>query len=197
MIQPTEQQMTFLLEYCLGVVDWGAIRSATPAGSGQVPDAVRALVSAKSETEATTAYWRLDNEVVVQGQLFEASLPMVPVLLAALAGPLAPPARVRVADLLLEITCGAPDESERALGNTELGRDCRRAARPGLWLIYSLLNDPDDGLRDRAVQIVYAVDDERDRLDAVLAHLAEADPARSVREAATRFRRELPRMIFE
>lgn len=92
-----------LLDYEIGTVDWSTLRTLTPQMASRVPLAIRALVAAGSEDEANAAYWQLDNQVVVQGQLFEASARLVPVLFAALLAQLAPAARLRVLDLLVDL----------------------------------------------------------------------------------------------
>jgi hypothetical protein len=184
-----------LVDMHLDAVDWNALRAMASAAA--VPDAVRALVAAGSEHDADAAYWRLDNNVVVQGQLFESALPLVPVLLAALAGPVAEPARVRLADLLVEIASGTPDESERERGNGGLGRACRAAVAEGLWLVYSLLQSDDARLRERAVQVVYAAEPDREKLARVLDDVAASDADARVRNVAAEFQRYMPGVIFD
>lgn len=189
--------MIDLLTYHLDTTDWTTLRAMAPDGAGHIPHAVRSLVSARSVAEADSAYWQLDNQVVVQGQLFEAAAPLVPVLLAALTGHLEPVARVRFADLLVEITCGGPDESESTLGNSDLGRVCRRAAGTGIWLFYKMLLGHDAALRERALQIIYAVDEDRSRVAAVLADLRTQDPVGSVRDAAAELSGYMPSVIYD
>lgn len=186
--------MNFLVTIHLDAVDWGSLRAMGRADA--VPDAVRRLVESESDRDADAAFWQLVNNVVVQGQLFEAALPLVPILLAALAGPLAPPARVRVVDLLAEIASGRPDESERVAGNAGLGRACRAEAAEGLWLVYSLLLSGDARLREHAVQIVYATNPDRDRVVEVLDEVAH-DPDERVRDAAVELRRYMPGVVFD
>ena len=184
-----------LVEYELGAVDWGSLRAMGDAAV--VPGAVRALVSAETSDAADAAYWHLDNNVVVQGQLFEAALPLVPVVLAALAGHLSAPARLRAMDLAVEIASGRPDVSETELGNTSLGRDCRAAFAEGLWLIYAQLSAEEASLRERAVQVVYAADPDRARVGTVLDEAAANDPDGGVRSAAAEFKRYMPGVVFD
>jgi hypothetical protein len=187
--------MSSLTEYHLGRVDWASLRAMGDAAT--VPDAIRQLLAAESDADADRAYWRLDNTVVVQGQLFEAALALVPVLLAAATGSLSPLARVRLLDLVVEIASGAPDESEREHGNGTLGRDCRLALGEGLWLMYATLASDDERLRERAVQIVYATDPDRARLAIVLDDLMANDPAAGVRDAAVEFHGYMPGVVFD
>jgi hypothetical protein len=177
-----------LVQHQLETVDWSAQRVIAGRSGADVPAAVERLLAASSDDEAEAAYWLLDNRVVVQGQLFQAALPLVDVLLAALAGPLPPIARVYVADLLVEIAKGVPDESELARGNGTLEDDVRRAARAGLWLIYSLCLDGDTRLRERGLFIADAIDADRGRFGRLLAN-ALRDPEKSVRAIAAELAR--------
>jgi hypothetical protein len=186
-----------LVEHELRMVEWEGCSTIGPGGGGRVPEAVRALVGADSPAAAEAAYWRLDNHVVVQGQLFGAALPLVPVLLAALAGELAPAARLGVADLLVEIACGSAHEDELRAGNADLGNACRRAARAGLWLFYALLREADAAMRERLLQIVYAVEEDRPRVTELLARLAAEDPDARVRTAAAEFQGYMPGVVYE
>src|SRR6185503_1812628 len=63
--------------------DWSQFRECTGPATN-IPTALRQLISAKTEQEADTAYWRLENHAVVSGGVFESSLPLVPAVLAAL-----------------------------------------------------------------------------------------------------------------
>ena len=53
--------------------DWSGLRSFIGDASF-VPNAIMALASARSETEAMNAYWRIDNVVMVDGRLSEFAL---------------------------------------------------------------------------------------------------------------------------
>lgn len=56
----------------VGVPDWRSLRTLIgPADF--VPTVIDRLLTATTDDEASTAYWELDNRVVVQGQLFEAA----------------------------------------------------------------------------------------------------------------------------
>jgi len=62
--------------------DWGSLRSVRSAAA--VPGAIEALRTADTDDVAKEAYWRIDNEVVVQGELFEAAIATACCLVAAL-----------------------------------------------------------------------------------------------------------------
>ena len=63
-------------------VDWPAL-PVMGDRSSEVPASLVGLLGAKSREEAKSFYWRLENVVVVQGQLFEAAPAVVSVLMAA------------------------------------------------------------------------------------------------------------------
>ncbi|MFH8474835.1 hypothetical protein [Streptomyces sp. NPDC018000] len=136
--------------------------------SGKVPDALRRLFGAADEDEATEAYWGLENVVVVQGQLRDAALPVVPVLLAGLLDELSADARDFVLELLWQIVLGESDEDEVAVGRADLGDRCREAARTGLWLVYRELGTR---RRETAEAILERIEDDKPRLAAYLAGL--------------------------
>jgi hypothetical protein len=140
------------------------------------------------------AYWKLDNRVVVQGQLFDSAPMLVPALFAAATGPLAGPARRYLLDLLVEILTGESDQYEVARGRGQLGPEARRAASDDVWLAYSLAADAEAGVRERAVFIVHAIDRDRERVGRLLvAALSDSDGR--VREFAAELQaRESPQL---
>jgi hypothetical protein len=157
----------------LEAVDWAGLRLAKP---GDVPETVERLLSAATQDVAERAYGQLASRVVPEGNLHEGAAHLVPVLLAALAGPLPPNARVAAVDLLAEICDGEGDD--------DLGRACRRAAAEGTWLLYGLLLDGDARLREWALHVLDRVDRNRARVEAAARRLAAHDPHPRVREAA-------------
>ncbi|OII59767.1 hypothetical protein BJP40_12775 [Streptomyces sp. CC53] len=95
---------------------------------------------------------------MVQGALYGAALPVVPVLPAALLDDLSADARDHVLELLYQIVAG---EDEAARGSGDLGDRCRAAAREGLWLVYRELGTR---RRDLAEAILDRVEEDRARL---------------------------------
>ncbi|NUT52907.1 MAG: hypothetical protein HOV94_37315 [Saccharothrix sp.] len=132
--------------------------------AAQTGDSLAGLLSAREEDEATGFYWKLENVVVVQGQLFEAAPAAVSVLLAGLAGPLSKAARGWALELLFQLVAGESDESAVERGNPDLGPRCRAVAREGLWLLYGLVGGPYD---EEARQILERVDGDSGRLEAL------------------------------
>ena len=75
-----------------------------PACAEQVPEALIGLLSPDEETH-NRSYWRLDNEVVLQSDLYEAAYYAIPILVQMLADRV-PHGRERIYDLLYEIANG-------------------------------------------------------------------------------------------
>ena len=145
--------------------DWSTFRQAS-GNAGHVPDAIRALLSSASAEEADGPYWKLENHIVRQGQLYEAALPTVPVLIAALIPPDRPSwVRAGLLDLLFQLVNGTAHESERVLSDVDLAANCRAAAREGLWVLYRELID---GEQDAAKDVLLEIETDRDRLAAVM-----------------------------
>lgn len=167
----------------LTLPDWQALREAS-GDARDVPDAVLALAAANSETKASEAYWRLDNHVVVQGQLFESALPLVPVILSFLAGDLPEPARPRLLELLYQIVVGLTAESEIERGNRDLARRCRTEVVKGLWLYYKDLLNPSSAVQKVALDLVRECESEEGRLMAVLLQLLDSESCSEVRDLA-------------
>jgi len=167
------------------------LKRSNLGSSGFVPQAVTELLAAETHDEAKAAYWKLDNRVVVQGQLFESAQHVIGPLLVGLQGPLSA-ARHRVVDLLVEFVLAVPDESENARGKLNVDQACREEIARGTWSIYPLLEDPDARVREGAIELLDAVESDRERLVAVLAPLVEADPEDRVRNRAAEVRSGLP-----
>jgi len=113
--------------------DWGSLRSAGSAAA--IPSAIEALRTAGSEDAAKQAYWRIDNEVIVQGELFEAAVPTACCLVAAL-GSCTEASRARIVELLFQLATGTPHSSEFARGARELHHLCRREVLRAAPLIF-------------------------------------------------------------
>ncbi len=142
-------------------IDWSS-RRTVGGFAVAIPGALKALLEARTAEDATKAYWKLENHVVVQGQLFDAALAVVPVLLAALAEPSPGYVRVTCVELLFQIVHGEAHTLEVVAGNAALGAQCRDAAREGLWLLYrELLSEQREGARE----VIEVIERSPDRLE--------------------------------
>ncbi|WP_440101737.1 hypothetical protein [Streptosporangium sp. H16] len=152
----------------LGRHDWKSLR-VMGGKATRVPESLLALISSETEDDAWAAYWELENHVVVQGQLFEASQHVVPVLLAALVGEIPQIARKFILELLLQLVSGESDTEEIERGNPDLGPICRQNAREGIWIIYRELCS---GHHDLSRDILELIDRDGGRLT----YFTEAHP---------------------
>lgn len=162
-------------------VDWKNTRSNARVSSDYVPEAFQQLIDARTEDEAKAAYWLLDNRVVTQGRLFQASEKLVPILLSALKVPLSPAARHRVVELVTEIALGVTADEEARLGNSSLAAAARAAVLRDAPIIYELLSDEDARIRRAALHVLDTVDPDRPRFNAAAVGLRN-DPDEEVRE---------------
>lgn len=170
----------------LDAIDWRAARTAV-GNAAAVPQAIAALLGADTEEEAKSAYWsHLDNEVVVQGRLFEAAgLVIGPILTELSAGSLSDAARYRSVELLVEIALGAPHPSEEPSGAQGLQEFCISQLRRGLWTLYSLLDCGDERVVVGVLHILEAVEENRTRLLGLARILVASTESEPVRERAT------------
>lgn len=158
-----------LAELELARWDWSRLRQAT-GHAGHVPGSIRAMLRSGSPDELDERYWELENHVVIQGRLFQAAPPVVSVLMAALTCRERPGwVRVGILDLLFQLVIGTSHESEIANGSLLLGATCKKAARHGLWVLYRELLE---GERDRAKDVLDQIEEDQDRLSAVLAGMS-------------------------
>jgi hypothetical protein len=98
------------LDDYLSHVRWNELSVASGAAN-EVPQALMGLLSPDEETQRRS-YWQLDNEVVLQSDLYEAAYFVIPVLVQMLVDRVAH-GRERIYDLLYEIANGyAPPEIE-------------------------------------------------------------------------------------
>ena len=167
--------MNWLATAALEAVEWSRYRTAD-GNAKSVPGSIRRLANACSDAEAKSAYWELDNHVVVQGTLHEAAEFVVAPLLALLEGNLEPVVRKWVFDLLFEIAMGnSPESSGR---ERSLEERCRDAAREGLWTLYALLLEPDPSRWRDTIHLLLVLDRDKARLKRVLERLKKdaSDP---------------------
>ena len=113
-------------------------------------------------------YWRIDNHIVVQGQLFEAAEYLVPVLIASLLEVKEDFIKHTIFELLIQIVAGVPDQSEIVLDNFDLAERCRAKAREGLWILYKLLVDGDNIDKEAAFQILEQIETDSSRFETFL-----------------------------
>lgn len=119
-------------------VQWSELRLL--AGTVEnVPAAICDMLAATFERDAYAAFRRLDNWVVVQGQVQEAAPATARLLLSKICSGEGTQVGIGYAmDLVFELSYGDVHISEIERGNTELGNDCREIFREYLSCIIGL-----------------------------------------------------------
>ncbi len=172
-----------LLDWELQRIPWAALRAA--ADPNRIPRALLTLADATTEATAMEAYWHIDNVAVVQARVFQAAEFVVFPLLLMLR-PSSSLWTVRcVLDLLVQLTSGWVDPSEVEINHGLLDR-VRNQARFGLSAIYTLLRSDDSYTRDRAIEVLDAIELDRNRLTFVLKRIATVETDPNVRALALR-----------
>lgn len=93
--------------------------------------AVLTLLNAANSDEAESAYWGLENRVVVQGNVYSAAVPVTMVLTASLLDTPPLPVRIAILDLFFQILSGTSVDSAK-----DFVCECREFMNRGYWLIY-------------------------------------------------------------
>ncbi|MEU5107478.1 MULTISPECIES: hypothetical protein [Streptomyces] len=141
--------------------DWAALSCGCGESAEHVPLMFEAILTAGTPRDMIG--YTLDNHLEIGTNLFEAAVPAVGVILAALAGDPSPPARRHLLDTLCHLVSGDSHATEQAAGRTELGDECRRKAREGYWLIArtGLTGSADDAGTAADICEFIDLDDER------------------------------------
>jgi hypothetical protein len=164
-------------------IQWASFVTASgPADS--VEGALRDLFAAESE-EALAAYWRLDNEVVVQGRMYPLVVCLVPIrglVLALRQGSAV--ARRHVVELLAEFALGSGHEDldEPDLVVTGVEAEMRRLGA----ILSSLLWDADVRVRRAAFEILRVTPGEDDKL-VFVAQVLCSDEDQRIRDLAEKW----------
>jgi len=150
-----------VIESLIRSVRWDEMRSLN--GSAEhVPAALRDLLSDNLDV-INRAYWKLDNHVVVQADLFEAAYYVIPILLQMLREGI-DTGRIRVYDLLFEICNGHGQCGEMlktAHGEELLLRvACRQEIRRGIELFEADLHNQDEEFSRNARDLLECLDEE-------------------------------------
>lgn len=125
----------------LDSIDWSCLTVCGDKAADDVPRAFRALLDSQNSTQAEQAYWRIDNNVVVQGNVYDSAPAAVAVILSALTD-FQRPIHVQVCllELLAQIVFGSVSGIEEVPSDCQLEHACLEAAREGIWTLYKLVS---------------------------------------------------------
>lgn len=172
----------------LARIDWTELTVTDGPATG-VPSALLRLSRTSTLDEGWKVYWELDNTIVVQGNLFGAAVAVIPFLIG-LAIEHDDHRRLLALELLIQLASGTTHPAEADEGHLDLGERCRRQAATGLEFFYSLLEAPTEEIRDRAVELIGAVEEDVQRRRRTMEWVAEHDPSTKTRQLARRLARE-------
>jgi hypothetical protein len=170
--------MNLVTQALIESVKWDNLRTDSGTGAG-LPAAFDDLHKAHSEDAAEAAYWRIDNEVVVQGELYEAAVPALGVLLSMSLDTASIHGLRAVVELVQQIVCGQSFASEVGrVPDSNIAQQCIAAAREGIWLLYSWLQHADADIRQCALLALDVVDDNVARKQRIFDEVlrCDADP---------------------
>ncbi|QTD50169.1 hypothetical protein [Sulfidibacter corallicola] len=156
--------MKYLNQIELARHHWAELREASGIADN-IPSAILELLKSSRPDEAENAYWKIENHVVVQGQLFESAEYVVPVLLTSLLQKQQKWVKISILELLFQIVSGEPHEEEISKGNRDLGERCREKAREGLWILYQEMMF---GERYAAKDVLEVIEKDPHRLSSIL-----------------------------
>jgi hypothetical protein len=141
--------------------DWASLSCGCGESADHVPLMFEAILTAGTPQDMIG--YTLDNHLEIGTNLFEAAVPAVGVILAALAGDPSPLARRHLLDTLCHLASGDSHATEQVRGRTRLGDECRLKAREGYWLIAraGLTGSADDAETAADICELIDLDDER------------------------------------
>jgi hypothetical protein len=175
----------------LSRIAWGE-KAVASGKADKVPQALAGLLS-PDEQVRNRSYWQLDNEVVLQSDLYEAAYFVIPFLVSFLRDHV-PYGRDRVYDLLYEITNGEAPPTVMCR-TTEgdgipLKAACTREVKKGLAVYIRDTKDADPLVKQKAKQLVDVVGGE-----GIICPAGSSDAALDLCLRA--IRRYWPQAVFE
>ncbi len=149
-------------------IDWSCFKQAHGDAS-HVPDAIKALVS-DDESTREKAYWKLDNFVVLQSDLYEAAFYVIPFLVEILLSKVFS-GREHVYALLSEIANGyAPDSVTIQVDGNDmpLTLACRTLVLEHVDVYLDEVKDIQSGYRDSALDLLGSLNEKSGDIRAAL-----------------------------
>jgi hypothetical protein len=119
--------------------NWDRINCGCGRGAAHVPSDFARLIAAETPAEASGR--GLIDDVEIQNMLFQAIVPLMPMAILAISEePLSGPARRTLLELILAGVSGDTDYVEQRLGRDNLEDLCRKAIRPHVPFLRSLMS---------------------------------------------------------
>jgi len=144
----------------LDKLNWSALKTAHGDAS-HIPGAIRGLIAEDKQTREMS-YWKLENYVVLQSDLYEAAFYVVPFLLEILSSDIKE-GRERVYDLIFEIGNGyAPKRYKiKNLDGelTSLAEACRASVIKGMEVYINEVQDKTSQAREKALDVLFSLEE--------------------------------------
>ncbi len=143
----------------LDKLDWSSYLQAH-GNAGHVPNAIRGLIS-DVPAEREQAYWKLDNYIVLQSDLYESALYVIPFLIEILKSKFSL-GRGRIYDLLYEIGNGAAPDTVRVYYNNShmsLQSACHLVISEQINIYLDEIENVNSNVREKALELMYLLSD--------------------------------------
>lgn len=142
-----------------------------------IPDTIKDLASGISEKQQK-AYWKLDNYIVLQSDLYEAAFYVVPFLFEILQSDMTT-GRDLVYDLLWEIANGYADDIDIDVNGvtTPLREACRVVVVDNLNIILAEVANYSSSFREKALELLASLYEYRKEIEPKLIELCDEEPS--------------------
>lgn len=138
----------------LNNINWSKLKQAH-GNAGHIPDALRGLTSPEKKIREKS-YWKIDNYVVLQSDLYEAAYYVIPFLIEILESGMKN-GRSLVYDLLFEIGNGNASETSKCKYKGEfipLEKACRRSVAEKIPLYLKDAEESDISIVKKALELL-------------------------------------------
>jgi hypothetical protein len=145
-------------------VNWSELRQAH-GDAGHVPEAIKGLIASDPKVQEAS-YWKLDNHIVLQGDLYQAAFYVIPFLIEILKSNIQS-GRNYVYDLLFEIANGcAPDEVSCVYDglNLPLTDACKRVIADNINTYLAEVANASSDCRESALDLLISLEEQQDKI---------------------------------
>ncbi len=159
----------------LSNINWSSLEQAHGTAE-HIPEAIQGLVS-ESASEREAAYWKLDNHVVLQSDLYEAAFYIIPFLIEILESGL-DPGREHVYGLLYEIANGHASDSTVVIYNGEkfpLMNACHNAVGKHLPTYLDEVESEEANYRNDALELLSVFPEQKELVISQLIDIANKE----------------------
>jgi len=154
-------------------IDWSILKQAH-GDSSHVPTAIKGLISSDIK-EQESSYWKLDNHVVLQGDIYQAAFYVIPFLIEILKSSIFH-GRGYVYDLLFEIANGyAPEEVLCDYDGKmyPLTEACKKAIADDFDVFVAEVANQLSDYRENALDLLISLEDNKEGIVAELSVVRE------------------------